>query len=213
MKKPLDKGTLLESALNSDESLAHLICQASTDRSSARYTFTKVIRLVSEKSPALVYPYFDIIAGWLDEQNSFVKWDAILTLSNLAEVDTGDRLEQIKARYFALLEEKSLVTAGNVIGAAWKIVAARPDWEPELTGRFLDMKNAIFLHHGQVSPECTRVVCGHVLDYLDRIYDRSSQKKAIQDFASEQAASPRQSLAKKAQAFLRKHPAGKAGLQ
>jgi hypothetical protein len=210
MKQRLDQGSLFAEAVNSPEKLADLVRLAGVDRTSARYTYTKIVRRVSENKPDLVYPHFDAIASWLDQPNSFVRWDAILTLANLAQVDAARRLDVIKPRLLALLDEKNLVTAGNLIGSAWKIAAARPDWEPGLTRRFLDMPQAEFLHHGQLSPECTRVACGHVLDYFSKVYGQTEQKESILYFAREQAASPRPGLARKAQVFLRQHTGWKA---
>jgi hypothetical protein len=209
MKQRLDQEALFEEASKSPERLADLVRLAMADRTSARYAYTKIVRKVSENRPDLVYLHFNSIASWLDQPNSFVRWDAILTLANLARVDAAGRLDVIKARLLALLDEKNLVTAGNMVGSAGKIVAARPDWEPDLTRRFLDMPNTQFLHHGQPSPECTRVACGHVLDYFAKVFSQTGQKEAILQFAGEQAASLRPSLARKAQKFLSQHRGSK----
>lgn len=65
-----------------------------TETSSIKYACTKIIHRVSEQKPELVYPYFEDIVKWLHHKNSFIKWDGILTLSNLSAVDMKISLRQ-----------------------------------------------------------------------------------------------------------------------
>ena len=48
-----------------------------TEHSPVRYSCTKAIRILSEQQPRIVYSYFDEIASWLHDANSFVKWKEI----------------------------------------------------------------------------------------------------------------------------------------
>src|SRR4051812_21381716 len=52
----------------------------------AKYGAAKVLRLVSERSPRLLYPYFDEFVRLLDSDNAFLRWDALHILGNLAAV-------------------------------------------------------------------------------------------------------------------------------
>ena len=176
-----------------------------TEKSGVKYTCSKIIRMVSEKKPELVYPYFADIVGWLCHPNSFIKWDGILTLSNLAEVDHEDTFEAIYQDYFALIREAQMITASNVIGNAWKIVFAKPEWEKDITERLLEVPGITYLYKGEPSPECSRIACGHVLDCFDHYFDRSENQAAMILFAEGQLGSSRKAVAKTAMKFLNSH--------
>ena len=214
----MDKDTLLQhlktkpdlhqlalEAGNDSSLLAALFEVVRSERSPLRYSCTKTIRFLSEQQPEKVYPYFLDTASWLQDTNSFVKWDGILTLANLAAVDTEHRFESFYEMYFGLLRDTQMVTAASVAGNAWKIVQARPDWESDITARLLEVPQIVYLHHGKPSPECNRVMCGHILDCFDQYFAQSHSQAAILRFAQSQLDSPRKSVAKAAARFLKRH--------
>lgn len=176
-----------------------------SERSAVRYTCTKTLRILSEQQPDKIYPYVGDVAAWLQDPNSFVKWDGILILANLAAVDTEHRFASIYKEYFGLIRDSKMVTAANVAGHAWKIVQAVPEWENDITQRLLEVPQIIYLHHGEPSPECNNVMCGHVLDCFDRYFDLSNNQKLMLCFAHTQLNSSRKSVAKKAAHFLKRH--------
>lgn len=176
-----------------------------TERSTVRYSCTKTIHILSEQQPQTVYPYFDEIAAWLHNTNSFIKWDGILTLANLVAVDKENRFDLLYEEYLALIRDPQMITAANVAGNAWKLVQARPEWEPDITKRLLEVPDIVYLHHGEPSPECTRVLCGHVLNCFDHYFDESKRQAEILQFAQNLLDCPRKAVAKSAARFLRQH--------
>lgn len=62
-----------------------------TEKSSVKYTCTKIIRFFSEQNPQIIYPFYSQITSWLKIQNNFIKWDAIYILSNLAHIDSENK--------------------------------------------------------------------------------------------------------------------------
>ena len=192
-------------AANNPQLLNTLFEIVRSEHSSIRYGCTKTLRILSEQQPEKIYPHFDDAADWLRDSNSFVKWDGILTLANLAAVDTQHRFASIYEEYFGLLRDSKMVTAANVAGNAWKIVQAQPAWEPDITKRLLEVPQIVYLHHGEPSAECNRVMCGHVLDCFDHYFDLSKNQQAMICFARSQLNSSRKSVAKKAARFLKKH--------
>ena len=196
---------LLTEAENDPKLLNMLFEIVQGERSTVRYSCSKAIRILSERQPDKIYPYFGDVANWLQDANSFVKWDGILTLANLAAVDTQCRFASIYEEYFGLLRDSKMVTAANVAGHAWKVVRAVPEWESDITQRLLEVPQIVYLHHGEPSAECNRVICGHVLDCFDRYFDLSKNQQAILSFAHSQLNSSRKSVAKKAARFLQRH--------
>ena len=205
LKETSNLDWLLAEAENNPQLLNTLVEIVRSERSSVRYCCTKTLRILSEQQPDKIYPYFGDVAAWLQDSNSFVKWDGILILANLAAVDTKHCFDSIYEEYFGLIRDSKMVTAANVAGNAWKTVQAVPEWENDITQRLLEVPQIIYLHHGEPSPECNNVMCGHVLDCFDRYFDLSNNQKLMLCFAHTQLNSSRKSVAKKAAHFLKRH--------
>lgn len=209
----------LMTRLKEKEALEALVTQAQEDPSliaglldiireeagSLRFRCTKILRLASQARPEAVYPFFEDIAGLLGNGNSFIRWDAMAILANLTAADREDRFQGIYEAYFSLLKDPQMITVGNVIGNAWKIIEARPQDEGDITRRLLGVPGQVFLHQGQPSPECSRVLCGHLLDAFDHYAEASRYREEILAFARGQLESPRKSVARKAARFLKRH--------
>lgn len=182
-----------------------LIEKINTDKSSGKFFLEKSIRLLSEREPSLVYPYFREIAQLIQSSNNFIKWGAIITISNLVGVDEENRFEPLFEEYFSFLNSDSMITAGNVAGNAWKFVVKKPEWESDITERLLKVKENTYLYKGEPSPECKNIMLGHVLGCFDKYYEASTLQEKIIAFAESEVNNPRKSVARKAQAFLKNH--------
>ena len=72
--------------------------------------------MISATKPGTLYPYFDLFANLLDGENNILKWNAMDILANLAAIDVENKFDCIFShRYYDLLEEGSLITAGHVV--------------------------------------------------------------------------------------------------
>jgi len=176
-----------------------------TDRGTLKFSCSRIVRLISEADPSLIYPYFDDFARLIDSPNNFIRWGAAITLSNLISADTDRRFAGIYDRYFSLLNSDSMITAATAAGNAWKIILQNPGYEDDITARLLRSAENVYLYKGEPSPECGRIMCGHLLACFDRYYDLSANKEKIIEFARQQRNSSRKSVAGKAEAFLKKH--------
>lgn len=176
-----------------------------TDRGAVKYHCEKIIRICSENNPKLVYPYFSEIADLLDSSNNFLKWGAIITLSNLVAVDDARQFDGIYDKYFAMLNSDSMITAANVIENAWKIVLKFPEREPDITARLLAVRENTYLNKGKPSPECKNILLGNILDNFSRYYPLSQRKAEMIDFAVSQLENTRRTVAKRAADFLKKY--------
>jgi len=78
-----------------------LIEKINTDKGIGKFFLEKSVRLLSEREPNLVYPYFNEIAELIQSPNNFIKWGAIITLSNLIAVDEENRFEPLFDEYFS----------------------------------------------------------------------------------------------------------------
>ncbi|MBN1359195.1 MAG: hypothetical protein JW993_01315 [Sedimentisphaerales bacterium] len=170
-----------------------------------RYGYEKVLRLIAERRPELVYPWFDVFAGLLDCGNSFLKWGAILTLGHLASADTEGKFEAIFARYYAPIPGPAMITAANIIGSSARIVRAKPHLIDPITCEILKVEKGRYLSKGRLSPECRNVVIGHAIDTLETFFDQITGRPSVLKFVQRQLKNPRQPVAKKAARFLQAH--------
>ena len=185
--------------------IPRIIDALQAEKSSKKYAYEKVLRLLSGIKPQLVYPYFNVFAELLDADNSFLKWGAIMTIANLTAVDTQNKFENIFKKYYAPIRGPVMVTAANIIGGSGKIVRAKPMLADLIAREVLKVEKAHFLHKGSPSPECRNVAIGHAIDALEQFYDQTSHKAEIRNFIKRQFRNTRKQVAKKAEQFLRNH--------
>lgn len=205
LKSKPDLKLIVSEAIENAAILHSLFELVLTETSSIKYVCTKIIRLVSEQKPELIYPYFDEIIKWLHQENSFIKWDGILTLSNLSAVDYEDKFDAIYSDYFSLIRDPQMITAANVIGNAWKIILAKPKLESDITRRLLEVPNIVYMNKGDPSPECNSIVSGQVLECFEHYFQYSGNQAAMVSFAEGLLGCSRKSVAGKAAEFLRGH--------
>jgi len=207
LTKKNDINILVSEVIDRSSMIPELLEIINTDKTSLRFSCTKIIRLVSEKKPELVYMYFDDISKLIYSTNSFIKWDGIRIISNLISVDSKGKFDLIYEEYFKLLNVPEMITSANVIGNAWKVVLHKPQYEKDITERLTKVRGITFFNKGKPSPECNRIACGHVIDCFDKYFSVSQNKEKILCFVRGQLLNSRKAVAKKAEKFLKKHGA------
>jgi hypothetical protein len=149
-EKGADREAIAGEVLKNPETIPGLLVALSAKTANAKYGSEKVLRLVSEKRPELIYPHFQFFVELLEGENKFLKWGGILTIANLAFVDAEQRIEKIFERYFAPINGPVMITAANIIGAAVKIAKAKPELTERIVGEILKVEKARYLTHGQL---------------------------------------------------------------
>jgi hypothetical protein len=198
-QKETDKNEIADRVIGNPELLPEIIEGLSANKARIKYGCARVLRLLSEKKPELLYSWFDLFVGLLDSDNSFLKWDAIHILGNLAAVDTEDKFEKILDRYFAPIPGPVLITAANVIGGAAKIALAKPALTEGITGEILKIENARYQ-----TDECRNVALGQAIGSFDRFFDQIEDREPVIALVQRQLGNTRSSTRKKAQKFLKK---------
>jgi hypothetical protein len=204
-KTGFDKEKTAKEAIESPECISLLLEGLNSSKGSIRLGCEKIVRIISEQQPELIYPHFNAIAKLLDSENNILKWGAIITISNLASVDTKSEFKKIFKKYFALITDKNMITASNIIKNSWKIASAKPEYTENIAKEILKVENVKYENKGNVSPECNNIVCGHAIDSLDNFYQKIRNKKPIVDFVKKQIDNKRKPVAKKAHIFLNKY--------
>ncbi len=204
-RKGVNIAAIVDQVIARPDGIAELIEALKVERRAVKFSYEKVLRQVSERRPELIYPYFDVFAGLLDSDNSFLKWGAIMTVANLTAVDAENKFEAIFRKYYAPIPGPAMVTAANVIGSSAKIALAKPELTQRIAREILKVDKARYQSKGLPSPECRNVAIGHAIDSFERFFEQIDDKAKIVAFVKRQLRNTRKQVVKKAERFLRKH--------
>lgn len=198
--KDSDKERIAARVIRNPQRIPELIEGLTSDRPPIKYGCGKVLRIVSDREPGLLYPHMDFFVGLLDHQNKILQWEGIYVIANLTRVDEKKKFEKIFRRYFAPITGTVLITAANVIGGAATIALAKPRLSDRIAKELLRVDTARYK-----TTECRRVALGHAIQAFDSFFHQIKNKKPIVQLVTRQLRNPRESTRKKAQQFLKKH--------
>jgi hypothetical protein len=204
-EKGADLDRIADRVIERPSLIPELIAGLGARQARNRYGCEKVLRRISEKKPALVYPYFDTFAYLLQAPNNILKWGAIKILGNLAGVDSHGKIDGLFSKYCAFITGPVMITAANVIGSLPRIARARPEMAEDMAREILKVETATYALHGFPSPECRNVAIGQAIAALGEIFQLIDKKKPVLDFVTRQLENHRASVRKAAAFFLKKH--------
>lgn len=204
-RKGADVPAVVERIVKHPEHIARLVEALQSEKGTARYAYEKVLRLVSEQRPELIYPWFDVFVAMLDEDNSFLKWGAIMTVAHLTAVDSERKFETIFEKYYAPIAGPVMISAANIIGSSPEIAMAKPHLTERIVQEILKVRKARYERKGSLSPECRNVAIGHAIDVFDQFFDRIEDKASVVKFVRSQLKNTRKPVVMKAEKFLREH--------
>src|SRR5512139_1683906 len=98
--------------------LPEILDSLQIDQARTKYGCLKVLRVLSEKQPAVLYPYFDRIASMLSSDNNILRWGAIIIIGNLSAVDSKNKIDALLDEYLQPISGPVLITAANTINGA-----------------------------------------------------------------------------------------------
>jgi hypothetical protein len=199
-QKEIDKGQIAEGIIGEPGLLADVLEGMSARQASVKFGCSKVLRIISQKKPEVLYPSFDFFVNLLNSDNTFLKCDAILILANLAAVDSANKFEAIFDRYFAPVSGPVLITAANVIGGAVRIALAKP----ALTDRIVDELLKVEAAEYQTA-ECRNIALGQAIMSFEQFFEQIGDKEGVIQLVKKQLANTRNSTRQKAAQFLKKH--------
>ena len=164
-----------------------------------KFRSTKIMRIISEKEPKLLYPKMDFFINLLDSENNIIKWNAMDIIANLATVDYADKFDKIFKKYYGLLHEGRLVTAAHVVDNSWKIAKAKPNLQSKITNELLRVEKVPL-----PTEECRNIIIGKTILSLGNYFGQIENKDAVISFVKKQLNNPRNATRAKAQKFLKK---------
>jgi hypothetical protein len=184
--------------LTDEKALTEIIEGVSSNKARIKYGCAKVLRLLAKRNPEILYPKWAFFVSLLDSDNTFLKSDGVFILGELARVDSKSRIENVFDKLYALIDDESMITAANLIGASAIIAKAKPELRPRITEKLLSIDGT---HHGS---ECKNVLKGHVITTLDSYFKDSEDKERILNFMRAELENTRLATRRKAENFLKK---------
>lgn len=167
-----------------------------------RFAASKLLRIVSERSPEALYPHFDCLARLLKDKNSILRWNAMLALGHLAPADCENKLDAILEAYLAPISGGKLVDAANAMRGAAAIACAKPYLADEIRRSILAVEQAHY-----ATRECRNVAIGHAIRALDALFPSLQNRQGVLSFVRRHRTNPVRATRNKARKFLAKWPA------
>ena len=83
-KRGLPVVPLVDAVEHNSELIEEVLAGINAKRAGVKFGASKALRILSERVPEALYPHFDLFAAMLSHDNQILKWNATLTLANLA---------------------------------------------------------------------------------------------------------------------------------
>jgi hypothetical protein len=176
--------------------LPEILNGISSENPRVRFKSAKILRIVSEQNPEMLYSKMDSFIRLLESENNILKWNAMDIIANLTRVDSENKFDEIFEEYYGFLSDESMVTAGHVADNSGKIAKAKPYLQNKITTELLKVES---FPRGQ---ECKNILLGKVILSFGQYVDQVKNKEKIISLAKRQLNNTRNATKKKAEKFL-----------
>jgi hypothetical protein len=176
----------------------------SSSKGSVKFGATKILRLLSEQKPEILYPHMDHFIEQLDDENNIIKWNAQDIIANLIDVDTDKKFDTIFDKYYSLISDEVMITAGHVVDNSGKIALSKPQFQNEITKHLLSVDKI------NRDPECNNILIGKAILSFEKYFKEISkeEKHKIISFVKNHSNNSRNATKKKAEKFLTRFEKG-----
>ena len=200
--KSISKKELLQRLEQNSVLLPEVLKGTSSPKAGIRYGCGKVLMDYSEEHPERVYPHFEAFVKLLESKHRILTWNALAVIANLAVVDVDRAFEAVFDKYYSFLNDEYMVTVTNVVGNSAKIASAKPYLIQRITAELLKVEEISVTPH--LTEECKRVIAEQAIKALAVFFDKIEAKARVISFVKRQLNSPRASLRREAECFLKK---------
>ncbi|MDH5636133.1 MAG: hypothetical protein OEY47_05650 [Candidatus Bathyarchaeota archaeon] len=196
-KKGIEAEDLADKVSRNPELLPEILDGVSSEEARVRFNSAKILRIISEKQPKILYSKIEFFVDLLDSENNILKWIAIDIIGNLASVDSENKFDRIFRRFYDLLSDESMITAGHVIDNSGKIAVAKPYLQDRITEKLLKVEKIEYK-----TSECRNILLGKVISSFDKYIDQFENKKKMISLVRRQLKNSRKATRAKAEKFL-----------
>ena len=199
-RKNSDKYLIADKIISNTALLPELFTGLQAKEARIKYGSNKVLTIISEKNPSVLYPKLDFFVAQLDNENNFLRWGAIEIIANLCRADSIHHFEIIFSKYFSPLHSHKMISAANTIKASSVISKAKHNLIERIAEEILSVENEDF-----ETSECNNIVIGQAIKTLDELFPQLKSKKPVFEFVHRQLKNRRPATRKKAEAFIKKN--------
>lgn len=197
-KKSINVESMAKSALKDKKILSELLENILGKKEILRFNSFKVLLLISEEHPKVLYPRWDFFAQFLSSDNAYYKYIGIYIIANLTRVDTKDKFEKMFNKYYNLLDDPRIAPPSHVALNSGKITRAKPKLQNKITKRLLSIDET---HH---EPERKDLIKGYVIEGFSEYFGEAKKRKEIIEFVKKQLNSTSPKTRKVAKEFLKR---------
>lgn len=198
----MTKEELFQKVKQDYDILPDILDGVSSSKAAIRYGCAKVLMDLSGEYPEKLHPYIDSFIDLLDSKYRILTWNATAILANLTKVDTDKKFDAIFDKFYSLLNDEYMVTVANVVGHSGKIALAKPHLINKITNELLKVENISTTPH--LTEECKSVIAEKALKSFNLFFDKIEHKEKVISFAEKHLDSPRKTLRREAEVFLKK---------
>ena len=137
--KQNDVESVARMALEDATVLSELLEGIQSSQDFIRYNSFKVILLISENHPEILYPQWALFKKMLDSNNGYFRLIAIQIIANLTKVDTENRFEKLFDKYFGELSREKTMTVAHAASNAGKIAKAKLGLQSTITDKLVNL--------------------------------------------------------------------------
>jgi predicted house-cleaning noncanonical NTP pyrophosphatase (MazG superfamily) len=194
-KKPEE---LVQIVIKNPKLIRELFDGTTSNKASVKFGTTKILRIISEQKPKLLYPHMDFFIELMNSQNQILKWNAMDIIANLTKIDSENKFDEIFNDYYKLISDDVMITAGHVVDNSGKIVAAKPHLQTEISKKLLTVEST------KLSDECRNILIGKAILAFGTYFESIENKDQIISFVERQLKNSRKATKNKAEKFLKK---------
>jgi len=194
-KKNASVENVAKEALKDKEVLSELLEGILSKKDTIRYNSFKVLLLISDEHPEVLYPKWDFFVDIVDSDNAYWKLIAVRIIANLTKADTKNKFEKIFDKYYDLFND-SVIVAGHLAANSGKIAKAKPKLQTKITNKLLNIDKTDQKHKDLVK--------AGAIEAFDEYFEEAKNKKKILDFVKKQLNCKSPKTRKKAKEFLKK---------
>ncbi len=198
-----DKGADVESIAGrvpqDNEALPELLEGVLSRQDTIRYNSFKVLMLLSEERPEVLYPdQWDFFVDLLGSANSYHRQIGMQIIAILTKVDSEKKFEELFEDYYGLLDDESVIPAAHLAAQSGKIARAKPQLAGRITEKLLSIDET---HH---QPHRKELVKASAIEAFDEYFEDAEDQDQIFEFVREQLDSESPKTRKAAKRFLKK---------
>ncbi|NIN95010.1 MAG: hypothetical protein GTO49_08535 [Anaerolineae bacterium] len=197
--KEVDVESVASTVLENQETLSELLEGVQSRQDTIRYNIFKVLMILSEEHPELLYPNkWEFFADLLSSDNTYHRQIGMQIIASLTKVDTEKKFGELFEEYYGLLDDESVIPASHLAARSGEIARAKPELAGRITEKLLSIDET---HH---KPHRKELVKASAIEAFDEYFEDSEDQDKITEFVREQLDSESPKARKAARCFLNK---------